>query len=495
MNIVPSYIHNFDEILEGGFNKPSVVLVAGVAGSGKTTFAAQSLFNAARSGETCLFISTLSEPPAMINSNMSRFSFFDQKLYETNKMNIISINEALIKQGHDAVIEFINKKISLLKPARIVIDPVTGLSDVLESFRDKSKTGDGMRGFYFDLFTSLKSWNTLVLITGEFILEDLRKSMVSYLTDGIIYLSEEPVGMLVERNIRILKMRGQKHISGKHTFDIREDGITVFPRLLPLAWVEKPVSLVRVSTGIHSLDTMLKGGILEDDVLLIAGTTGTGKTTFGLYFIWDGLLKGENALIISMEKRPSKLVRNAKTFGMELDPYLNKKKLEICYVSPVSYHPNEEALKLKRIISKNHVKRILFDGIENLETSIPDNLERKNYITVLLDIFSTMGVTTAVTSEISDLFGTVRLTHEALADAVDTIILLRHVEIEGKIHGVLSILKSRGIEHDREIREFEITEKGINIKSSMKGYENVLSGTARKTAVDIFKETFGEKQI
>jgi circadian clock protein KaiC len=491
MNIVPSHILGLDDLLEGGFNKPSVVLVAGAAGSGKTTFAAQSLFNAAKSGETGLFISTLSEPPAMINSYMSRFSFFDQMLYETNKMNIFSISESLLKEGSAAVLEFITKKISLLKPARIVIDPLTVLGDVLKS--EQPVTDAERRGFYFDLFTSMKSWNTLIIITGEFVLEDLHKSVVGYLADGIIYLSEETVGMRVERSIRILKMRGQKYIGGKHSFDIRDNGVIVFPRLLPPTRDEKPAPSVKVSTGIPGLDKMLKGGILKDDILLISGTTGTGKTTFGLHFICDGLLKGENALVISLEERPSKLVRNARTFGIELGTYLNKKMLEVLYVSPVLYHPDEQALILKRKIKENSVKRILFDGIENLETSIPGNIERKNYITVLLDLFSSLGVTTCVSSEISELFGAVRLTHEALSGAVDTIILLRHVEVEGKIHGVLSILKSRGIEHDTEIREFEITEKGINVKTAMKGYESVLSGSARKLPADVFKEVFGEK--
>lgn len=492
MNIVPSYIPDLDNILEGGFNKPSVVLIAGTAGSGKTTLAAQSLFNAAKSGEeTCLFISTLSEPPVLINSYMSRFSFYDPSLYETNKMNIFSISEALLKEGTEAVMDFINTKTAHLRPSRIVIDPLTVLGDTLKSSEKRPLTDYERRGFYFDLFTSMKMWNTLVILTGEFTLEELRKDIVGYLADGIIYLSEETVGMRVERNLRIIKMRGQKYISGKHSFDIRDNGIIIFPRLITQTWVEKPASPVKVSTGIAGLDRMLKGGILKGDVLLVSGTTGTGKTTFGLHFICDGLLKGENALVISLEERPSKLVRNARTFGLELEPYIAKKMLEVSYVSPVSYHPDEQALILKRKIKENDVKRVLFDGIENLETSIPHALERKNYITVLLDLFSSMGVTTAVTSEISELFGAVKLTHEALSGAVDTIILLRHVEIEGKIHGVLSILKSRGIEHDTEIREFEITEEGINVKTSMKGYESVLSGSARKTPADVFKETFG----
>jgi len=480
MIIVPSYIPNLDEILEGGFYKPSVVLIAGAAGSGKTTFAAQSLFNAAKTGETCLFISTLSEPPAMINNYMSKFSFFDQTLYETNRMNIVSIGESLLKQGHEAVIEFINRKISLLKPGRIVIDPLTVLGDILKSVEERPITDDQRRGFYFDLFTSMKSWNTLVIITGEFILEDLRRSPIGYLADGMIYLSEETIGMRFERNMRILKMRGQKYVSGKHSFDIRDNGIIVFPRLLPQIWGEKPASTVKVSTGIKGLDKMLNGGVIDDDVMLISGTTGTGKTTFGLHFICDGLHRGENALIISLEERPSKLVRNARAFGLDLEPFIHKKMLDVYYISPVSYHPDEEAWIIKKKLKDNEVKRLLFDGIENLETALPESIQRKNYITVLLDLFSSMGVTTAVTSEISELFGSVKLTHETLSNIVDYIILLRHVEVEGNIHGVLSILKSRGIKHDTGIREFEITEKGIEVKGTMNGYESVLSGCARK---------------
>src|SRR5659263_13247 len=394
MIFVPSHIPNLDEILEGGFYKPSIVLVAGAAGSGKTTFAAQSAFNAARSGETCLFISALSEPPAMINNYMSRFSFFDQVLYETNKMNMISISESLLKKGHDAVLEFINQKISIIKPSRIVIDPLTVLGDILKSFEERPVSDDERRGFYFDLFTSMKSWNTLVIITGEFVLEDLRKSVVGYLADGIIFLYEETIDMRVERNLRIMKMRGQKYTSGKHSFKMGDNGITVFPRLLPQQMVERPASTVKISTGISGLDKMLDGGILDDDVMLVSGTTGTGKTTFGLHFISNGLKQGENALIISLEERPSKLIRNARTFGIELQPFLDKKMLEAIFISPILFSPDEDALKIEKIIKR---------------------------------------------------------------------------------------------------KEFEITHHGINVMASMKGYESVLSGNARKHPADIFRETFGEK--
>lgn len=494
MTIVPTYIPNLDGILEGGFDKPSVVLVTGTAGSGKTTFAAQSLFNAARSGEKkCLFISTLSESPAMINKYMSRFTFFDHSLYENNMMTILSLNESLLQEGADAILEFINQKISQLKPSRIVIDPLTVLGDILKSANAKPITDYDRRRFYFDLFNSMRSWNTLVIITGEFTQEDLKKSMVGYLADGIIHLSEEIEGMRVERVLRIIKMRGQKYISGKHSFDIRDEGIIVFPRLLSRTWDDRPSPTIKLSTGIKGLDKMLNGGILKNDVLLISGTTGTGKTTFGLHFIDNGLKTGEKSLIISLEERPSKLVRNAKSFGLDFEDYLEQKMLEILYIPPVSFNPDEQSFIITNKIKNNNVVRILFDGIENLEKSIPGELQRKNYITALIDQFSFLDATTVVTTEIPELFGAVKLTHEALSGVVDNIILLRNVEIEGRMRGVLSILKSRGSEHDNEIKEFEISGKGIIVKTSMKGYENVLSGRVRKTPIDVFKETFGEK--
>jgi circadian clock protein KaiC len=109
-------------------------------------------------------------------------------------------------------------------------------------------------------------------------------------------------------------------------------------------------------------------------------------------------------------------------------------------------------------------------------------------MTVLLDLFSSMGVTTVITSEISEHFGGVKLTHETLSNVVDNIILLKHVEIEGNMKGFLSIMKSRGIKQDTEIREFEITEKGIIVKGSMKGYESVLSGIARKISGEFLEQ-------
>ncbi|VVB90204.1 Circadian clock protein kinase KaiC [uncultured archaeon] len=285
MKIVPSGIKGLDTVLNGGFNHPSTILVAGTAGAGKTTFVMQSLVNAARMGETCLFISAISEPVAMMEGFVSSYSFFDYSLLEQKKIRLFNIEKDLLQAGTPDVILFIEEKIRMYKPTWLIIDPLTVIAESKPDELDK-------RLFLFELLTRMKSWNLLVLLSGEFTLESLEKSPLSYLVDGILYLKEEIVGEKSERYLSIIKMRGKKYVPGRHTYKISNDGITVFPRLLPAVEPERPASTKKVSTGVEGLDTMLNGGMFKDDVILFSGGPGTGKTVFGLHFINEGAKKG-----------------------------------------------------------------------------------------------------------------------------------------------------------------------------------------------------------
>ncbi len=486
MKIVPSGITGLDSVLNGGFSHPSTVLVAGTAGAGKTTFVMQSLVNAAKEGENCLFISAISEPVAMMESFISNYSFFDYSLIEQKKIRLFNIEKDLLSAGAPEIIRFIEEKIRLYKPGILVIDPVTVIAESRPNDLDK-------RLFIFELLTRMKSWNLLVILTGEFTLESLKQSPLSYLVDGILHISEEIVGEKSERYLTIIKMRGRKYVAGRHTYKISSDGITVFPRLLPVIEPKGTAPTNRISTGVEGLDRMLKGGLLKDDVILFYGGPGTGKTIFGLHFIYEGATKGENGLIISLEEWPSKLKRNAKTFGWDFEQLETKGFVKFIFFSPTLFHADEHAMLMKEFIEKNKVKRIFFDGIEDLVTPIPDVIKRRDYVHSLIDYFSSQGVTTLLTSELPELFGNISLTLETLSGSVDTVVLLRQVEVEGHMRKALSILKCRGSDHDKEIREFEITGKGIEVKVAMKGYENVMAGMARKPPSDIFREMFGGK--
>jgi circadian clock protein KaiC len=487
MKTIATGIKGLDSVLKGGFNHPSTVLIAGTAGAGKTTFVMQSLFNAAREGENCLFISAISEPAAMMQSFVSNYSFFDYSLLEKKKIRLFNVEERLLKGDASEIIQFIEEKIQMYKPKRLVIDPVTVLAESRENDFDK-------RLFLFDFLTRMKSWNQLVLLTGEFDMESLKESPLGYLVDCVISISEVIEDNKSERYLSVIKMRGRSYISGRHTYKLSIDGVEVFPRLLPESETERSASTVRVSTGVEGVDKMLKGGLLKDDIILLSGSPGSGKTIFGLHFIKEGATREEPGLIISFEEWPQKLMRNAKSFGWDFENMEKKGLIKFLYFSPSLFHADEHAMLIKNVIKENNIIRIFFDGINNLEIAIPDPLKRREYIHSLVNYFSSHGITTFLTSDIPELFGAIRLTNEAFSGAVDVIILLRHVEVEGHMRKALSVLKSRGTDHDKEIREFEITSKGIDVKVALKGYENVLVGAARRPPSDVFMEMFGGKK-
>lgn len=487
MKTVPTGIKGLDLVLNGGFNHPSTVLIAGTAGAGKTTFVMQSLFNASKEGENCLFISAISEPVAMMESFVSNYSFFDYSLLEKKKIRLFNVEDYQLKAGASEIIQFIEEKIRMYKPKRLVIDPVTVLAE--------SKPNDfEKRLFLFELLTRMKSWNLLVLLTGEFDIESLKESPLSYLVDCVLHISEVTVGDKSERYLSVIKMRGRSYIAGKHTYKLSSDGIEVFPRLQPETDIDKPASTLRVSTGVGGLDKMLNGGLLKDDIILFSGSPGSGKTIFGMHFINEGAARGEPGLIISFEEWPQKLMRNAKAFGWDFELLEKKGMVKFLYFSPALFHADEHAMLIKDLIKQHNIKRIFFDGINNLETALPDVVKRRDYIHSLVNYFSSQGITTLLTSDIPELFGVIRLTHEAFSGAVDVIVLLRHVEVEGQMKKALSVLKSRGSNHDKEIREFEITDKGIDVKVALKGYENVLGGMATRPPSDVFREMFGGKK-
>jgi circadian clock protein KaiC len=487
MKTVPTGIKGLDEVLKGGFNHPSTVLIAGTAGAGKTTLVMQSLFNAAKEGETCLFISAISEPVAMMESFVSNYSFFDYSLLEKKKIKLFNVEEKLLKAGASGIIQFIEEKIQVFKPKRLVIDPITVLAESKENDIDK-------RLFLFEFLTKMKSWNQLVLLTGEFNIENMKESPLSYLVDCIVHISEVAVGDKSERYLSVIKMRGRSYISGRHTYKLSGDGIEVFPRLQSETDINRPASTIRVNTGVEGLDKMLQNGLLKDDIILFSGSPGTGKTIFGLHFIKEGAALGEPGLIISFEEWPQKLIRNAKSFGWDFEQLEKKGLVKFLYFSPALFHADEHAMLIKGMLKEHNISRIFFDGINNLETAIPDPIKRRDYIHALVNYFSSQNITTLLTRDIPELFGTIRLTHEAFSGAVDVIILLRHAEVEGQLKKALSVLKSRGSDHDKEIREYEITNKGIDVKVAIKGYENVLMGNARRPPSDVFKEMFGGKK-
>ena len=484
MKYVSSGIQGLDDILKGGFTRPSTVLIAGTAGAGKTTFAMQSIFNAARNDEVCMYVTALSEPVAMINNFMSQFSFYNVSLLAQGNVKYVPIGIEILNEGIDAFTSFLEDQIENIKPDRIIIDPITAI--------DMNLDENTRRHFYYELFVRMKSWNTLVLITGEFNEDDLLKSELSYVSDGIIYLSNDLKNDRRVRSLEILKMRGQNPSTGKHTYSIAENGITVYRRVQSTP--HKEYNNIRVPTGIIGFDDMCGGGLLCGTSTLISGGSGTGKTLIGLQFIIEGAKKGESGVIVSFEEDEGQLKANAESVGYDLGKYLESGMLKIFHTNSSELDANAHTLQLKSIIEEIDAKRVLIDGIYGFQPALETKIELREHIHLLADFLKSKNITTIFTNEQTELSGKLTIAGNGTSYVMDTIILLRYVEIKSELRKAISVLKMRGSKHDKEIRELEIGDNGVEVKLPFSNYSGIMSGNPTKTPGEAFVEAFKKRR-
>jgi len=478
MKHISTGIYGLDEILNGGFLRPSTVLIAGTAGTGKTTFVIQSLFNAAKKGDICMYITSLSEPIEMLNSFMSKFEFYDISLIDSKNISYVSIDSNVINKGYEAILEKMEKNIDKIEPDRIVIDPINAFTLGMNKV--------SRREFYFSFFNVMKHWNSIILLTGEYTQEKLSNSIVGYLADGIIYLSNENFNKQDIHRLNVIKMRGTNFHKGSHSYKITSKGFNVFPKLHPVE--RRLISRERVSTGIKGLDEMTSGGYLKGSSILISGSSGTGKTIIGTQFIVDGLAKNKRGMIISYEEDISQIKDNSKNFNWKLEKYEKNKLLKI--VSPQGFDAYELAIKIHDIVKQTKIEYLLFDGISKLEKTFPRYIEFSEYMDAIIKSLKSGQVTAIYTYETTDLTGDIQITGKFISAEMDMIILLKYIEINSEMKKSISVLKMRGSNHDKKIREFSINEKGIDIKLPFIGFSNLLTGAPIRSPIKAFEKAF-----
>jgi circadian clock protein KaiC len=212
-------IPGLDGMIQGGFPFPCAVLVAGEPGTGKTTFAVQSLFHGAHQGEKGLYITALSEPQWLVQKFLSSFTFYDQQMVEKGLVNFVDIGPTLTKNPGD-MLSIIKRKIETYQPQRIIIDPITPMTDMLQ-WRGET------REFMHELFAYLKAFNCLAIITAELSYDDISHSQESYMVDGVVLLSYPEEEKVRRKFLEVLKMRGTKHTTGRQLIDITDEGLAV----------------------------------------------------------------------------------------------------------------------------------------------------------------------------------------------------------------------------------------------------------------------------
>jgi circadian clock protein KaiC len=271
----------------------------------------------------------------------------------------------------------------------------------------------------------------------------------------------------VVRKLQVMKLRGQATVPGLHTVRIGGDGLQAFSRTLGLIGNKtlKPMQLRQLSIGIPELDDMLGGGIREGDSLVVAGPSGTGKSALATQFIAEGLRHDEPGIMAIFEERPEGYTQRADTFGLNLQAAATKGTLEVLYLRPLDLSVDETMFAIVEAINRVGAKRLVIDSLVGFEMALAPSFrtEFRESLYRMIGALTGVGVTILSTVEVEDTFTALQFSHYAISFLTDDIIRLRYVEIDGQLRKVLMVIKMRGGNHSKDIREYIISDDGVVI--------------------------------
>ncbi len=459
-----------DAILGGGIPAGSVTVVAGEPGSGKTVFTLQMLFHHARQGKKCLYFTTLSEPALKVIRYMQLFSFFDARLLE-ERIVFVDLGSALRRDGVEKALAHMIQRVESEEPDLVAVDSFKAIHDVLP--------GDGhMRMFVYDLSVSMAAWGATTLLVGEYTPEDISVAPEFAIADGIVRLTTERQELTTARQLEILKMRGANYVTGRHFFEMSAGGLTFYPRLRgPEMNGEPPVDLAdRVTTGVTGLDALLLGGLPRASATMVEGGTGTGKTLVGLHFLLEGVRRGEPGILFTLEETPAQIRAISKNFGWDIAPLEAQGRLLISYTSPVELFTDRFLDMARRQIERVGARYAVLDSLTSMSLGVPSQRRFHELVYALIKHFRAAGVTPLMTMEVTQLLGAGQLTGHVASSTADNLILLRYVEMNGRLERAVSVLKARGIGHVTELRRFLIDGRGAHVGARFHDLRGVLTG-------------------
>jgi circadian clock protein KaiC len=478
---LPTGVRGLNDILGGGIPEFSFNIIAGSPGCGKTTLAHQIVFANATVRKPALYFTVLGEPALKMLRYQQQYTFFDESKLG-RAIRFINLSDVVVDQDLDAVLAEIVKQVTAASPGIVVVD----------SFRTavRKTTGGGneekMQAFVQRLAQFLTSWEATTFLVGEYVPEEIRDNPVFTVADGLIWLSQVPERNSVGRKLQIFKVRGQASVPGLHTIRITNDGLQAFSRTLGLTGRSlTPLRRRRrLSVGIPELDKMMDGGLLEGDSLLVAGPSGTGKSALATQFIAAGLRQGEPAIMALFEERPKGYTARADSLGMHFTRPMEQGKLEMLYLRPLDLSVDEITQEILDAVKRVGAKRLVIDSLVGFEMALAPGFREdfRESLYRMIVALTGAGVTILTTVEVEDSFTALQFSHYAISFLTDDIIRMRYVEIDGQLRKMMVVIKMRGGNHSKDIREYVITDKGVVvIHPRSTDYEGLVSGIAHRT--------------
>jgi circadian clock protein KaiC len=455
----PTGIPGMDEITGGGLPKGRPTLVAGGAGCGKTLFAMEFLVNGAiQYNEPGVFIA-FEENANELAQNVASLGFDLKELIKQKKLIIdyIKVERSEIEEAGeynlDGLFIRLGHAIDSIGARRVALDTVEVLFSAL------SNQGI-LRAELQRLFRWLKDKGMSAVITAERGDGTMtRFGLEEYVADCVILLDHRVTEQMSTRRLRIVKYRGTLHGTNEYPFLITRDGISVLP--ITSIGLNHKVSAERVPTGISELDGMLGGkGYYRGSSILISGTVGTGKSSLATAFVNAACRRGERCLYFSFEESTGQIIRNMRSIGIDLSPYVKKGLLQFQVARPTLYGLEMHLITIHELIKVHKPDIVVLDPITDF-FAVGSQAEVKAVLTRIIDFLKANQITALFTSYTEE--DTPNESVVGVSSLIDTWISLRNLENRGERQRGLFILKSRGMAHSNQIRSFELTDNGIKI--------------------------------
>ena len=472
----PTGIRGLDEIALGGLPAGRISLICGAAGAGKTLFGMEFLVHGALQYHEPGVLMAFEETVEELTKNVISLGYDLNDLCSSGRLFIdsVQVDRTEFEESGEYDLEglFIRlaDAIDRIGAKRVVLD-------TLEALFSGLKSEAILRTELQRLFRWLKDKGVTAVVSAERADRALtRHGLEEYTSDCVILLDHRVTEQISTRRLRIVKYRGSSHGTNEYPFLIDENGISVFP--ITSIGLEHHVSLERVSTGILPLDTMLGGqGVYRGSSVLISGTAGTGKTSIAAHFAKTACSRGEKTLYLAFEESRDQVIRNMRSIGTDLEPYVSEGLLRFQATRPTVYGLETHLATILKTIEESQPLTIILDPITNL-IQAGAQIEVKVMLARLIDYLKSRQITaifTSLTAGGEDL----RKTDVGVSSLMDTWLLLTDIESSGERNRGLQVLKSRGMAHSNQIREFRLGATGIELLDVYRGPGGVLMGSAR----------------
>jgi circadian clock protein KaiC len=474
----PTGIQGLDEITGGGLPTARPTLVCGSAGCGKTMLAMEFLVRGATEFDEPGVFMMFEENAAELTANVRSLGFDLDRLAADKKIVLdhVHIERSEIEETGEYDLEglFIRLgyAIDTIGAKRVVLDTIEALFAGLSNHAI-------LRAELRRLFRWLKDRGMTAIITGERGDGNLmtRYGLEEFVADCVILLDQRTHEQISTRRLRIVKYRGTAHGTNEYPFLIGEHGLSVLP--ITSLRLDHEVSTRRIPTGIAKLDDMLGGkGVFQGSSVLISGSPGTGKSSIGATFLNAACCRGERALLFAYEESPSQILRNMRSVGIDLQPWIKKGLLQVHSSRPTLQGLEQHLVMMYDTVRAFQPTVVVVDPISNL-TLGRDKSEVKPTLMRLIDFLKQQQITTLFTSLTGESGATPENSQVGVSSLMDTWLLLRNVEFNGERNRTIYVLKSRGMAHSNQVREFVLSDNGIDLVDAYLGANCVLTGTAR----------------